>query len=1018
MNEALDFQSIIMTLQNYWASLGCLIWQPYYTQVGAGTMNPATFLRVLGPEPWNVAYVEPSVRPDDGRYGDNPNRMQQHYQYQVILKPDPGNPQEIYLDSLKALGIDPLKHDIRFVEDNWEQPAIGAWGLGWEVWLDGQEITQFTYFQQAGGINIDPVSVELTYGLDRIAIALQRVRGFQDIQWNSLPDEAILTQRILSAGDVNLQAEREHSRYYFEVADIARLREMYELYKAEANLALEQGLVLPAYDYLLKCSHTFNVLDTRGAIGVTERQAFFGRMRDIARRISTAYLDERQRLEFPWLDEDRTASEGEGVQLAKGLAAVAPGDFQREKMPLLFEIGTEELPAADLRQTLEQLESGFVRMLADNRLAHGEIKVMGTPRRLVVSVEDLAPVQPDEEQLVKGPPAEKAFDEQGQPTPAAQGFARSKGIHVSDLQVHEIDGGKYAVAMVRSQGRPAITVLSEKLPDLIAGLRFGKSMRWNSSNIAFSRPIRWLLAVLGEQTIPFSYAGIPSGGTTRGLRFQQPQEIIITSPALYFTALAEQGILLDQDQRAEQIRQQVEALAGEIGGQALIETDLLAEVTNLVEAPLGVRGAFDSEHLKLPREVLISVMKKHQRYFPVEKDGKLLPYFIAITNCGETERSQDMELIVEGNEHVIQARFADAAFFVREDTQLPLEDYLPKLDTLMFQKDLGSVLDKTRRIKKLVGDIAPQLGLDAEAVQIGQRAAELCKADLVTQMVVEMTSLQGIMGRYYALNSGEPKEVAEAIFEHYLPQYAGDAAPGTIPGLVVGLADRLDTLAGLFAVGLAPSGTKDPFGQRRAALGIVGNLMELELDFDLRGGLMAAARHLPREMGAEELENCLNFIIERQRNLLLEMGKPFDVVDAILAAQGHNPSRAAQAVDDLSTWVSRDDWHHILPTYSRCVRITRDLTEIYPVGEQLFEQKAETDLYQALVSAEAQERQPGAVNDFLNVFQPLMPLINEFFDQVLVMVEDEQVRKNRLGLLQRISALADGVVDMSKLEGF
>jgi glycyl-tRNA synthetase len=304
MANSLDFQSIIITLQNYWAGLGCLIWQPYYTQVGAGTMNPATFLRVLGPEPWNVAYVEPSIRPDDGRYGDNPNRMQQHYQFQVILKPDPGNPQEIYLNSLKALGIDPLLHDIRFVEDNWEQPAIGAWGLGWEVWLDGQEITQFTYFQQAGGINIDPVSVELTYGLDRIAIALQRVRGFQDIQWNSVPENAVLTQRNLSAGDVNLQAEQEHSRYYFEIADIARLRQMYELYEAEANLALEQGLILPAYDYLLKCSHTFNVLDTRGAIGVTERQAFFGRMREIARMISSAYIDERQRLEYPWVEAD------------------------------------------------------------------------------------------------------------------------------------------------------------------------------------------------------------------------------------------------------------------------------------------------------------------------------------------------------------------------------------------------------------------------------------------------------------------------------------------------------------------------------------------------------------------------------------------------------------------------------------------------------------------------------------------------------------------------------------------
>ena len=280
----MNFQEIMLTLQHFWAEKGCLIWQPYYTQVGAGTMNPATSLRVLGPEPWNVGYVEPSIRPDDGRYGDNPNRMQQHYQFQVILKPDPGNPQELYLDSLVALGIDPRQHDIRFVEDNWESPALGAWGLGWEVWLDGQEITQFTYFQQAGGMPLNPVSVEITYGLERIAIAVQRIQGFREIEWGG----------GLSYGDVNYLAEREHSTYYFESADIERLHEMFELYEAEAGSAVDGGLVLPAHDYVLKCSHTFNILDARGAIGVTERQAYFRRMRQLARKVAEAYVSQRE----------------------------------------------------------------------------------------------------------------------------------------------------------------------------------------------------------------------------------------------------------------------------------------------------------------------------------------------------------------------------------------------------------------------------------------------------------------------------------------------------------------------------------------------------------------------------------------------------------------------------------------------------------------------------------------------------------------------------------------------------
>jgi glycyl-tRNA synthetase len=411
-------------------------------------------------------------------------------------------------------------------------------------------------------------------------------------------------------------------------------------------------------------------------------------------------------------------------------------------------------------------------------------------------------------------------------------------------------------------------------------------------------------------------------------------------------------------------------------------------------------------------------MKKHQRYFPVKVNGELAPYFIAVSNRGEKDGAQEMDLIVEGNEHVIRARFADAAFFVSEDLKTPLEDLIPKLDTLTFQADLGSMLEKTHRIRGLVGDLASQLNLNPDQVQIARRVAELCKTDLVSQMVIDMTSLQGIMGRYYALHSGEPEAVGDAIFEHYLPRFAGDKVPETLPGLAVGLADRLDTLAGLFAVGLAPTGTKDPFGQRRAALGVVGNLIEKDLDFDLRIALDAAGNHLPQPMSPESKENCLDFIVERQRNLLLESGDRFDVVDAVLSAQGQNPTRAVHAVKALSAWVERSDWDEILPAYARCVRITRDLEERYPVEEKSFVEDAEAVLYRSLAAAESEPRRPGSVDDFLNSFLPMIPAINNFFDHVLVMSEDQSQRKNRLGLLQRIAALADEVADMSRLEGF
>jgi glycyl-tRNA synthetase len=1005
MSQPLDFQSIIMTLQSFWADWGCLIWQPYHTEVGAGTMNPGTFLRVIGPEPWNVGYVEPSIRPDDGRYGENPNRMQQHYQFQVILKPDPGNPQELYLKSLESLGLDPLQHDVRFVEDNWKAPALGAWGLGWQVWLDGQEITQFTYFQQAGGLNLDPVSVEITYGIERIAMALQRVHHFRDIQWS--PD--------LTYGDVNLQGEREHSKYYFEIASVDRLQNLFDIYEQEARAALAEHLVLPAYDYVLKCSQTFNVLDTRGAIGVTERQTYFGRMRDLAREVAEAYLDQRQRLEFPWLEdgggEERRVVEGGGDRRAALTTTVKGIDSPG---PFLLEIGTEELPSADVEAALAQLREKVPEMLAERRLRHGDVKVMATPRRLVVLVEDLAPRQDDREEIVKGPPAARAFDPDGDPTKAARGFARSKGVSIDELQVQEMDGGRYVVAKVRSAGREAAEVVGESLPDLIANLHFASTMRWNRTNVAFSRPIRWLLALLEDEVVPFSYAGLQSGNTTRGLRFWEPDEIVVGTVADYFTALEDQGIILDVLDRQEHILAQVSALAEEVDGTVPSDPQLLWDVTQEAEAPTALRGAFDEQFLDLPREVLIAVMRKHQNYFPVERGGKLLPYFITVRNGDD----RGLDLIRIGNQDVIRARFADAAFFIEEDRKKPLEEHLDKLATLTFQQELGSMLDKSRRLVGLVDDLAPMVNLDPAERAVASRAAALCKADLVTKMVIEMTSLQGIMGRYYALDSGEPPEVADAIFEHYLPRQADGATPRTRPGLVVGLADRLDTLIGLFSAGLEPTGAKDPFAQRRAALGVVGNLIDWDLDFDVSIALEKAATRLPIESTPGAKAACLAFIIERLRNHLMEQGYRYDVVDAVLTAQGQNPARASRAVKALSAWVARPDWDIILPAYSRCVRITRDYEERFPVDPDAFTEDAARDLYAALRTAEATEPAPGSVDDFLSAFEPMIPAVDRFFDDVLVMVDDLSVRRNRLGLLQRIAALAERAADLSSLEGF
>ncbi len=1003
MSKGLDFQSIILRLQQFWNEQGCLIWQPYYTQVGAGTMNPATVLRVLGPEPWNVAYVEPSVRPDDGRYGENPNRLQQHTQFQVILKPDPGNPQEIYLNSLQALGINPAEHDIRFVEDNWESPALGAWGLGWEVWLDGQEITQFTYFQQAGGMLMEPVSVEITYGLERIAMALQKVNNFREIQWS--PERTY--------GDVHLKGEQEHSQYYFEVADVERLRQMFNLFEAEANEALAHDLVLPAHDYVLKCSHTFNVLDTRGAIGVTERQTFFSRMRELSRKVAEAYFHQRQEMNFPWLSEQAKQSENAPETLVEsGLIAADVNAIA----DLIFEIGTEELPVADLKSAVHQLEDRTLAMLHQARLPHAGVKVYGTPRRLVVLVKELAVNQADLVQIVKGPPAERAFNPDGTPTKAGEGFARGKGIAVADLQIAEIDGGKYVTAQLHEDGQPTLHVLTKLLPELIPSIKFDKTMRWNESGISFSRPIRWLMAIFGQQLIPFRYAGLASQKVTRGLRFQNAEAIAVENSSRYFELLEEQGIILDMDVRKERIAEMVMEAIEKLGADSRkMDEELLEEVNLLVEAPTVFVGSFEAEYLELPSEVLISVMKKHQRYFPVfDINGNLINRFIGVRNGDD----RYLDRVADGNSQVVRARFADAAFFIAEDSKLKLEDYRPRLATLTFQGKLGSMLDKTERIMKSVGPFSKLLELDAAEEKIAARAASLAKADLVTHMVIEMTSLQGVMGRYYANLSAEKEAVGKAIFEHYLPRYAGDVVPASKAGMVVGIADRLDSLVGLYAAGLAPSGTKDPFAQRRAALGLVQSLIAWDLDFDLRQGLEIAAKNMPLPVSNEHLTACFEFITGRLQNMLIEKNYRYDIVAAVLAEQSNNPAAAARAVVSLSEWIDRSDWSKILPTFARCARITRDLQEAYPINPTLLKEDSERELYAGITSVVTVNRRPGSIPDFFQVFMPLMPVINQFFDEVLVMAEDLAVRANRLGMLQQIVFLSRNVADFSLLEGF
>lgn len=995
----LTMQDALLALTTYWTERGCMVVQPFNTEVGAGTLNPATVLRVLGPEPWHVSYVEPSVRPDDARYGENPNRLQTHTQFQVVLKPDPGDPQELYLGSLAALGIDVETHDVRFVEDNWASPALGAWGLGWEVWLDGLEITQFTYFQQAGGATLDPVAVEITYGIERIMMALQGVDHFSKIAY--APG--------ISYGEAFGQAEYEMSRYYLDDADVETNKRLFEDYAAEARRMLDARLPVPAHYYVLKCSHAFNVLDARGAVSTTERARAFGRMRGLSREVAALWQERRAELGHPLGVHEPPAP----VQLTDWYPDIeAPAR-------LLFEIGTEELPAADVTRSADRVREAVVTKLAATRLRHGDVRSYATPRRIVVIADDVQPREPDAERTVRGPRVSAAFDAEGNPTKAAQGFARGQGVDVADLRRIEVDGVEHVGVVRTDVGRGAARVLSGVLTEVVTELRADKNMRWRDPALSFSRPVRWLLALLDRVQLPVAASALASGGTTRVYRTAAKPVVEVFDARGYEEFLAGHGIVLDGVIRRERIVTTAGGLAATVGGTIDVtgEVTLLDEIANLVESPTPILGTFAESYLELPQEILVTVMRKHQRYLPVrDADGTLMPYFVTVANG-----ACDIDVVRAGNEAVLRARYDDAAFFWRADLRTAPATMKTGLDKLAFAEGLGSMADRAGRIAGIAASLARTAELtDAERMTL-TRAAELAKFDLASQMVIELTSLAGTMAREYALRSGEPADVATALYEMELPRSAGDDLPGTVPGALLSLADRLDLLAGLFATGANPTGSSDPFGLRRAALGVVAVLRAVPAlrGLTLTGGLAAAAGRL-RAQGVDVSDTALataqDFAVRRYEQQLLDVGHDHRVVSAVLPL-ADSPAAADETLAEVERQMADPSFAELVTALQRVRRIVpADVSPGYDTA--VLTDPAELALADAVAKATAQLGDAPTLAEFIAVASALVGPINAFFDGVLVMAEDENVRSARLGLLATIRDAAGGVLDWQALGTF
>ncbi|MDD5712719.1 MAG: glycine--tRNA ligase subunit beta [Smithellaceae bacterium] len=683
---------------------------------------------------------------------------------------------------------------------------------------------------------------------------------------------------------------------------------------------------------------------------------------------------------------------------------------------LLLEIGTEEIPAAFLPKAIRDMDEIISREFAARRIAHGEVKTMATPRRLVLCISDVAGRQDDQVVEKLGPAKRVAFDEQGNPTKALAGFAKGQGMDIAELMTVTTDKGEYLCARKQIKGEDTSGLLPEILAKFVTQIPFRKSMRWADLQLRFARPIHWILALYGGKVVEFQLENIKSGGASYGHRFMSPGEFAVANFADYLQKAKENFVIVDPEERRHLILEQARAIAKERDGVILENEDLIDQVAFLTEFPNCVGGSFDPDYLKLPQEVLITSMISHQKYFPVtDEKGKLLNYFITVNNT----RPRDPEVVKRGNEKVIRARLSDARFFFDEDRKTSLESRVEGLKNVTFHSLLGTSFDKVARFRKLASFVASRVM--PELAPSVDRAAYLAKADLDTQMVCEFTELQGIMGREYALLSGEKPEVAKAIYEHYLPTQAGGELPETHEGAIVSIADKTDTICGFFGVNLIPTGTADPYALRRQALGIINIILQrnypLTLD-ELVGESLTILKDRLTRPADEVKADVLSFFRGRFENQLITQGHPYDVVDAVLETGSTNIPRVQRKIEAMEDFKKQPEFEPLAIGFKRVGNIIKGFSGGH-VDPKLFETAAERDLHGAFLAAKNKVLTLLSADDYTAALTALAGLrgpVDAFFDGVMVMAEDEQVRFNRLSLLEEISDLFHHIADFGKIQ--
>jgi len=685
----------------------------------------------------------------------------------------------------------------------------------------------------------------------------------------------------------------------------------------------------------------------------------------------------------------------------------------------LLEIGTEEIPARFMSAALEDLRDNAISLFSRERLNAHSFRALGTPRRLALLVEGLEEKQEEVSEEVKGPSCKAAYDEEGRPTKAAGGFARSQGIDVGDLITKEVAGASYVFAVKKKAGQKTQDILSGLVPQLIKSLSFPKPMRWGSGDTRFARPIRWLVCLFGTEIVEFSYAGVDSGRMSRGHRFLSSGDVAVPSPAEYEKVMEQAFVIVDQNRRKEMIWQQVRDLAEEQGGIVQDDPGLLDEVNFLLEYPTALCGSYSKDYLELPPEVLVTSMREHQRYFPVyQNDGTMLPQFITLRNG----TGDFLDTVREGNEKVLRARLADAEFFYNEDRKTSFSDKVERLKNVVFQESLGSVFEKCERLQVLVEFMAGELEWGSPVKEEAVRAAYLSKADLVTNMVIEFPELQGIMGSYYSLHDGESEAVSTAIREQYLPRFSGDVLPQTKAGCLLSIADKIDNVVGCFALGIQPTGSQDPYALRRQALGICNIMADSKLNVKLfalfRQAYELYSEKIKVPVNFEEVGKALKeFFRQRVVNIMEETGLKHDTIQAAVSAGWDDVPDVLSRVQALSQFRKDPGFEALLTGFTRAANLARK-APVADVDPSLFQDPAESNLFNAL--QETRIRADGEISkgDYLAALREMAALrehVDAFFEAVMVMVDDEKLRNNRLALLASVSEFMSCVADLSRI---